>query len=180
MRLKKNLLVVLCCIITLSSTRSEARTWTLKAFEPSMLNLKQAERASWKSEGYGEAMLALRGGSNPISAFVEGKNGLVIAWSNLMFAILVEIWATTLIKVSTDRNSTPLYLLSLLLYNTSLTFFSYSLSVIPVSTAYAIWSALGTAAVSIAGVVWFGEVMNMKKGLCLVAIVFGVVGLNLE
>mmetsp|Transcript_6564 Transcript_6564/g.11892 ORF Transcript_6564/g.11892 Transcript_6564/m.11892 type:complete len:180 (+) Transcript_6564:76-615(+) len=179
MRLEKNLLVVLCCI---SLTRSEARTWTLKAFEqPSMVNLKQAAgRASWKSEGYGEAMLAVRGGSNPISAFVEGKTGLVIAWSNLMFAILVEIWATTLIKVSTDRSSTPLYLLSLLLYNTSLTFFSYSLSVIPVSTAYAIWSALGTAAVSIAGVVWFGEVMNMKKGLCLVAIVFGVVGLNLE
>ncbi|GMH93046.1 hypothetical protein TL16_g12520, partial [Triparma laevis f. inornata] len=98
-------------------------------------------------------------------------------WSNLMFAILVEIWATTLIKLSTDRNSTPLYVCSLFLYNVSLTFFGYSLAVIPVSTAYAIWSALGTAAVSIAGVVWFGEVMNLKKALCLVAIVFGVVGL---
>ncbi|GMH76884.1 hypothetical protein TrLO_g5096 [Triparma laevis f. longispina] len=121
----------------------------------------------------------LRGGFCHPILFPDGGKTLK-SWSNLMFAILVEIWATTLIKLSTDRNSTPLYVCSLFLYNVSLTFFGYSLAVIPVSTAYAIWSALGTAAVSIAGVVWFGEVMNLKKALCLVAIVFGVVGLNLE
>ena len=59
--------------------------------------------------------------------------------------------------VSNDSSSTPIYLLSLLLYNTSLTFFKFSLDHIEVSTAYAVWSALGTAAVSGAGVVLFGE-----------------------
>lgn len=51
---------------------------------------------------------------------------------------------------------------------------------IPVSTTYAVWSGLGTAAVAVIGVVWLGESWDMVKVLALAMIVVGVVMLNLH
>lgn len=50
----------------------------------------------------------------------------------------------------------------------------------PVSTAYAIWSGLGTALVAVIGVLWLGESVNAAKVAALGMIVAGVVVLNLQ
>lgn len=42
-----------------------------------------------------------------------------------------------------------------------------------------IWACFGTAIVSIAGIVFFGERLDMAKVVCLSLIVVGVVGLEL-
>jgi len=50
----------------------------------------------------------------------------------------------------------------------------------PVSTAYAIWAGLGTAAVAVIGALWLGESLNPLKIAALGMIIAGVVVLNLQ
>ena len=51
---------------------------------------------------------------------------------------------------------------------------------LPVSTAYAIWAGLGTAAVAVIGAMWLGESLDALKIAALAMIVLGVVMLNLQ
>jgi small multidrug resistance pump len=51
---------------------------------------------------------------------------------------------------------------------------------LPVSTTYAVWSGLGTAAVAVVGVLWMGESWDWVKATALGMIVVGVVVLNLN
>ena len=124
--------------------------------------------------------LSLRSSSLLPQNFVDVINdSLPLSWSALILAILVEIFATTHLKLSRDKSSLAGVSLSMLLFNVSLTLFATSLGQIPVSTAYAIWSALGTTAVSFAGITIFGEPCNSLKLVSLLSIMVGVVGLNL-
>jgi small multidrug resistance pump len=50
----------------------------------------------------------------------------------------------------------------------------------PVSTAYAIWAGLGTAAVAVIGAVWLGDSLDALKIAALGMIIAGVVVLNLQ
>ena len=50
----------------------------------------------------------------------------------------------------------------------------------PVSTAYAIWAGLGTAAVAVIGALWLGEALTPVKVAALGMIIAGVVVLNLQ
>ena len=50
----------------------------------------------------------------------------------------------------------------------------------PVSTAYAVWAGLGTAAVAVIGAVWLGEALDAVKVTALGMIIVGVVVLNLQ
>jgi small multidrug resistance pump len=45
---------------------------------------------------------------------------------------------------------------------------------------YAIWAGVGTAAVAMIGVAAFGEPMDAVKALSVLAVMAGVVGLNLS
>lgn len=49
-----------------------------------------------------------------------------------------------------------------------------------VSTAYAIWAGVGTAAVAVIGVLWLGESVTPAKVAALSMIIGGVVVLNLQ
>lgn len=51
---------------------------------------------------------------------------------------------------------------------------------LPVSTTYAVWAGLGTAAVAVIGALWLGEDWDWVKVLALAMIVVGVVLLNLH
>jgi small multidrug resistance pump len=51
---------------------------------------------------------------------------------------------------------------------------------LPVSTTYAVWSGLGTAAIAVIGVLWLGESWDWVKVVALAMIVVGVVVLNLH
>jgi hypothetical protein len=55
-----------------------------------------------------------------------------------------------------------------------------SLAKIDVGIAYAIWAAIGTGTVSIAGIILFSESFDSIKIVSLSFIVMGVVGLNLR
>jgi small multidrug resistance pump len=96
----------------------------------------------------------------------------------LTFAIAAEVIATVALKAS-DGFSRPVpsaivvagYLLSFWLL-------ALVLKQLSVGTTYAIWSAVGTAAVALIGVFAYGETANALKLASLGLILLGVIGLN--
>jgi small multidrug resistance pump len=96
----------------------------------------------------------------------------------LSLAILTEVGATIALRVS-DGFSKPMPSVIVVAgYGVSFWFLALALKDIPVSLTYAIWSGVGTALVAVAGVVAFGETMNVMKFASLAIIVLGVAGLS--
>jgi small multidrug resistance pump len=96
----------------------------------------------------------------------------------LSFAIVAEVGATIALRVS-DGFSRPVPSAIVVVgYGISFWLLALALKDIPVSLTYAIWSGVGTALVAIAGVVAFGETMNVMKLASLAIIVLGVAGLS--
>jgi len=96
----------------------------------------------------------------------------------LAFAILSEVGATLALRVS-DGFSRPIPSAIVVVgYGISFWLLALALKDIPVSLTYAIWSGVGTALIAVAGVVAFGETMNLMKFASLGIIVLGVAGLS--
>ena len=62
----------------------------------------------------------------------------------------------------------------------SVIFISFAVRVIPMGTAYAIWTGLGAAGIAIVGMLAFGEPRTAMRIGCIVLIVVGVAGLKLS
>lgn len=61
----------------------------------------------------------------------------------------------------------------------SVVLLSRTLDRLPVGTAYAVWTGLGSVGVVVLGVLWFGEPITPARLACIGLIVAGVVGLRL-
>ncbi|MGD8401366.1 MAG: multidrug efflux SMR transporter [Bacillota bacterium] len=101
-------------------------------------------------------------------------------WVYLLLAIGLEISATTLMKLSNGFTKILPTVGTFLGYALSFSFLSFALKKIEISVAYAIWSGVGIAAVSVIGVLIFKEGMNGLKIISLILIALGIVGLNLS
>jgi len=64
-------------------------------------------------------------------------------------------------------------------YLVSLFGLSTAVSKIPVGTAYAVWSGVGTLMVAVLGVVWLKEQVTVLRSVSMLLIVIGVAGLYL-
>lgn len=104
----------------------------------------------------------------------------MLFWLYLLIAILTEVVGTTLMKVSQGLTRLIPSVLMFVLYGVSFVFMALALKKIEVSTAYAIWSGLGTALIAAIGMVWFQESVNLPKLAGMVLVIGGVVLLNLK
>jgi small multidrug resistance pump len=104
----------------------------------------------------------------------------MLFWLYLLIAILTEVVGTTLMKVSQGLTRLIPSVLMFVLYGISFVFMALALKKLEVSTAYAIWSGLGTALIATIGILWFRESFNIPKLVGLVLIVGGVILLNLK
>ena len=104
----------------------------------------------------------------------------MLFWIYLLIAILTEVVGTTLMKVSQGLTRLIPSVLMFVLYAVSFVFMALALKKIEVSTAYAIWSGVGTAMIAAIGIIWFRESFNFPKMLGIVLIIGGVVLLNLK
>ena len=102
-----------------------------------------------------------------------------MAWVHLVIAILLEVSGTTSMKLSRGFSEFWPSVGIFVFYGLSIVFLTLAINRINISTAYAIWSGLGTAVVATIGFVWFGEAVTASKLFFLAVIVAGVVGLNL-
>jgi small multidrug resistance pump len=97
----------------------------------------------------------------------------------LAVAILLEICGTTALKLSDGFTRLGPTGLVVVCYPASFAMLSLALRGIDLSTAYAVWSGVGTAVVATIGILWFGEPAGVWKLACLALIVAGVAGLHL-
>lgn len=100
-------------------------------------------------------------------------------WILLLFAILVEVAGTSLLKLSDGMRNLVPAAGSMVLYLISLGLLALSLNKIDVSVAYAIWSGLGTALIVLISILFLGESITWARFLFIALIVIGAVGLNL-
>jgi small multidrug resistance pump len=98
----------------------------------------------------------------------------------LLAAIATEVAATSALG-RTEGFRDPLWSgLVIAGYALSIWLLALVVQKLPVSTAYAVWSGVGTAAVAMIGAVWLGESWDLTKVIALSMVVAGVVMLNLQ
>lgn len=103
-----------------------------------------------------------------------------MSWLFLYVAIALEVAGTVSLKLSRGFEALVPSVFALGFYGLSLISLNLALKALPVGTAYAIWSGLGTMAVATIGILHFREPASAAKLVCLGLIVIGVVGLNLS
>jgi quaternary ammonium compound-resistance protein SugE len=102
-----------------------------------------------------------------------------MAWSLLFIAGLLEIgWAVGLKYTDGFSRLVP-SVLTLLSMAGSMILLGLSLKTLPVGTAYAVWTGIGTVGTAILGIVLFGEVASALRLACIAMIVAGIFGLKL-
>jgi small multidrug resistance pump len=103
----------------------------------------------------------------------------LLGWGELLLAIAFEIAGTTTMKLANGLTR-PLPSIAIFgCYAVSLALATLSVKTIPIGTAYAVWSGLGTAAIVTIGVLWFQEPLGALKLISLALVILGVIGLNL-
>ncbi len=96
----------------------------------------------------------------------------------LTLAIASEVIATVALKAS-EGFSKPLPAVIVVVgYGISFFLLALVLKHLSVGTTYAIWSAVGTAAIALIGIAAYGEAASTLKLASLGLIVLGVIGLN--
>ena len=102
-----------------------------------------------------------------------------MAWLVLFLAGLLEVgWAVGL--KYTEGFTRPLpTLLTVASMAASLFLLGISLKSLPLGTAYAIWTGIGTLGTAALGIALLGEPMSFPRLACIALIVMGIVGLKL-
>ena len=105
---------------------------------------------------------------------------IFMCWLWLFLAIVLEVAATVCLKLSDGFSKTVPTALMALLYALSFIPLALALRRIEVGVVYAVWSAVGTALITLIGFFLFKEVMTPLKMAAITMIVVGVVVLNLS
>lgn len=104
----------------------------------------------------------------------------MIAWVYLAVAIGTEIAATVSLKASAGFTRLWPSVVVVVGYVASFVLLAKALKDLEVGVAYAIWSAVGTAAVALLGIWLFGEQASWAKAFWIAVIVVGVIGLQVS
>ncbi|MBU3184134.1 DMT family transporter [Clostridium estertheticum] len=100
-------------------------------------------------------------------------------WIYLVIAGFFEVgWAIEL-KYSLGFTKMLPSLLTIIGMLASFYFLSLSLKSLPLGTAYAVWTGIGTVGTVVLGVILFKEPIDIMRVICVVLIVIGIIGLKL-
>lgn len=97
----------------------------------------------------------------------------------LAAAIISEVFGSSMLKASNGFKKVLPAIGVILGMSTAFYCLSLALKTIPLGTAYAIWSGVGTALTALIGVVIYKELLNFKKILGLLFIIGGVMIMKL-
>lgn len=102
-----------------------------------------------------------------------------MAWIYLLLAGLLEIgWAIGLKYTEGFTRLTP-SVLTIISMIASVALLGLSLKSLPVGTAYAVWTGIGTVGTALLGIALLGEPATVLRLVCIGLIVAGIVGLKL-
>jgi quaternary ammonium compound-resistance protein SugE len=102
-----------------------------------------------------------------------------MAWLYVFLAGLLEIgWAIGLKYTDGFTKLVP-SVLTVSCMIVSFIFLALGLKTLPVGTAYAVWTGIGTVGTAILGIVLLGESASVIRLLCIALIIIGIVGLKM-
>lgn len=104
----------------------------------------------------------------------------MVHWLYLAGAIMLEVAGTTSMKLSHGFTKIMPSILIFVFYAASFVALTLALKKIDLSSAYAIWSGVGTAFIAIIGMAYFREPATIVKLASIGLIIIGVIGLNLS
>ncbi|MCE7028062.1 quaternary ammonium compound efflux SMR transporter SugE [Jiella avicenniae] len=101
-----------------------------------------------------------------------------MAWIVLIVAGLLEVaWALGM-KMSEGFTRPLVSVVTIILIVVSLVLLNWSLKTLPVGTAYAVWTGIGTVGTVALGIAVFGESASPARLICLALIIAGIIGLR--
>ncbi|MDT3670772.1 MAG: SMR family transporter [Aromatoleum sp.] len=101
------------------------------------------------------------------------------AWLYLLVAIVAEVVATSALTASRGFSRPLPSVIVVTGYAIAFYFLSLTLRSIPVGIAYAVWSGVGVVLISLAGLVLFGQRLDLPALLGIGLILAGVLVINL-
>ena len=102
-----------------------------------------------------------------------------MAWIVLFLAGLTEIgWAVGLKYTHGFTRLVP-SIITIAGMAAGFVLLSHALKTLPLGTAYAVWTGIGTIGTAVVGIVLFGEPASTSRLACIALIVAGIVGLKL-
>ena len=100
-------------------------------------------------------------------------------WIMLFIAGLLEVcWAVGL-KYSHGFTKFVPSIITILGMIGSFYFLSVALKTLPLGTAYAIWTGIGTVGTVILGIILFKEPLDIIRIVCIMLIIIGILGLKI-
>jgi small multidrug resistance pump len=112
-----------------------------------------------------------------MALYCMGNNVITVLY--LLLAIVFEVAGTTSMKLSEGFTQIIPSIFIFVFYAFSFVFLTFTLKRLELSLAYAVWAGLGTSLIAIIGVIFFHEPMTIIKGLSLLLVILGVIGLEL-
>jgi quaternary ammonium compound-resistance protein SugE len=104
---------------------------------------------------------------------------VISPWFSLAIAGAFEIvWAVGL-KYTDGLSRLWPSVFTLVAMGISLYFLAQAIKIIPLGTAYAIWTGIGAAGIAILGMLLFAESTQPIRLICIALIIGGIVGLKL-
>lgn len=101
------------------------------------------------------------------------------AWIDLVIAGLLEmVWATSL-KYTHGMTRLWPTVFTLVAMAGSVWFLSLAVRVLPLGTAYAVWTGIGAVSIAIIGILFMGESVTFVRLFCIGLILSGVIGLKI-
>ena len=102
-----------------------------------------------------------------------------MAWIHLLVAGFFEVFWEIGLKMSHGFTNLWISILTVIGMIASFYFLALALKNIPLGTAYAVWTGIGTIGTVILGILLFKEPASILRLVCILLIVSGITGLKL-
>ena len=101
-----------------------------------------------------------------------------MAWLAVITAGLLEVGFASMLKLSNNFTKVVPSIAFLVFATGSFSLLAWSLKVLPIGTAYAVWTGIGAAGTAILGMVIFKDPVSIARITAIVFIIAGVILLN--
>jgi quaternary ammonium compound-resistance protein SugE len=101
-----------------------------------------------------------------------------VVWAQLIVAGLLEVVGAVGLKFTAGFTRIGVSALVIVALAASFYLLSAAVEVLPVGTAYAVWTGIGATGTAVAGMIWLGESRNAKRFASLLLVVAGSVGMK--
>lgn len=100
-------------------------------------------------------------------------------WIYLIMAGIFEMLGVAMINKLNKERSWKAFFLMAGGFVMSFIFLSQAMKVLPMGTAYAVWTGIGASGGAVAGMVVYGEPRSLPRILCIATILVSAVGLKM-